>query len=90
MIIWRLFVILAILTLARIVLGWIFPPKRTVKPPRGPVREGVAPKRMVKDPQCGMYVASELAIEARTASGSLFFCSEKCRDSYVKQIEQRG
>jgi len=89
MIIWRLFLILMLLTLARVVFSWIFSPKRSVKSPHGPVRQA-ASKRMVKDPQCGMYVASELAVEARTAGGSLFFCSERCRDSYVRQIERRG
>ena len=89
MILWRLFLLLMLLTLARVVFAWIFSPKRTVKSPRGPVRQPAA-RRMVKDPHCGMYVAPELAVEARTASGNLFFCSEKCRDSYVRQIERRG
>jgi YHS domain-containing protein len=90
--IWRLFLLLMALTAVRYVLARIFPTKRAPQPRNPDRRAGrqAVSKRMVKDPQCGMYVAPELAVEARTAAGSLFFCSKECRDSYVRQIERRG
>ncbi|HXK59789.1 MAG TPA: hypothetical protein PLP42_07815, partial [Acidobacteriota bacterium] len=74
--IWRLFVILLLLTLLRWALARIFgagPRKIRTRQPRGvgPVSSG----RMVKDPQCGMYLAPELALEVRRPEGSLYFCS---------------
>ena len=93
MIIWRLFLVLMALTAVRYILAKVFPAKRAAAPSRRSDRQSerqVASKSMVKDPQCGMYVAPELAVEARTAAGSLFFCSKECRDSYVRQIERRG
>ncbi len=39
---------------------------------------------MVKDPQCGMYVATDLAITARRKDQTLHFCSEDCRDKFLQ------
>ncbi len=39
---------------------------------------------MVKDPQCGIYVASELALPLRTGRETLHFCSGDCRDAYLR------
>ncbi len=39
---------------------------------------------MVKDPQCGMYVATDLAITARSKDQTLHFCSEDCRDKFLQ------
>jgi len=38
--------------------------------------------RMVKDPQCGMYVASSLAVSVQEKGQTLFFCSEDCRAAW--------
>lgn len=43
----------------------------------------------VKDPQCGMYVASDLAIAARPGGETVYFCSEKCRDEFLKTDSAR-
>lgn len=37
----------------------------------------------VKDPQCGMYVASSLAITSRLDGKLYHFCSAECRDRYL-------
>lgn len=39
----------------------------------------------VRDPQCGMYVATDLAIQANQETETLYFCSESCRDAYLSQ-----
>ncbi len=82
--IWRLLIVLLLLTVLRWALGYIFgsgPRKvRTSGQPRIPKSS----KHMVKDPQCGMYLAPELAVEMRSAGGSLYFCSRECQENYAK------
>jgi YHS domain-containing protein len=41
-----------------------------------------ASARMVKDPVCGMYMDSRLAVQVSTRRGPVFFCSEDCRNRY--------
>ncbi len=41
-----------------------------------------------KDPQCGIYIADELAVLARSGAETHYFCSIACRDQYLE--EQRG
>ena len=41
--------------------------------------------RMVKDPQCGIYVATDLAVRTRTKDTNLYFCSEECRDKFLRR-----
>lgn len=37
-----------------------------------------------KDPQCGIYVAEELAVKALASSGQQhYFCSVECRDRFL-------
>lgn len=38
---------------------------------------------MLKDPHCGMYVAKDLAVSARSGKETFYFCSDECRDSYL-------
>ncbi|MFB3902486.1 MAG: hypothetical protein ACE15E_03475 [Acidobacteriota bacterium] len=82
--IWRLLLILLILTAIRWALAWIFgsaPRKMRTGAQRQVPKSS---KRMVKDPQCGMYVAPELAVETRQAGRSLYFCSKECQQNYAK------
>lgn len=39
--------------------------------------------KLVRDPQCGTYVAETSAIAARHGGEVLHFCSEKCRDEFL-------
>ena len=45
---------------------------------------------MIKDPQCGMYVAENLAIHAQIHGTSVYFCSEKCHTSYVSEAKNQN
>ena len=40
--------------------------------------------RMVKDPQCGIYVATDLAVRTRRKNMDLYFCSEECREKFLR------
>jgi YHS domain-containing protein len=45
-------------------------------------------RRLVRDPQCGMHVAEELAVRVSTGSEVIHFCSEACRDQYLQQTQK--
>ena len=38
---------------------------------------------MVKDPVCGMYMDSRLAVRLEGTGGESYFCSEECRKKYL-------
>ncbi len=41
-------------------------------------------KNMVKDPVCGMYMDSRLAIRLENRKGIFYFCSEDCRKKFLE------
>jgi len=46
---------------------------------------GIISNNMVKDPVCGMYMDSRLAVRLDSRDESHFFCSEECKNKYVRQ-----
>ncbi len=84
----RLFLILLVLTLVRSLVARLFNPKGSRQRSR-PSKRTVKRKRtieghMVKDPECGIYVATDLAVTARSKDQTLHFCSEDCRDKFLQ------
>jgi YHS domain-containing protein len=49
----------------------------------GETQSGVAARRLVRDPVCGMHVAEVLAVPLRESGELVHFCSSACRDKYV-------
>ena len=45
---------------------------------------------MVKDPVCGMYMDSRLAVRLEGDKEVLYFCSEDCRKKYLKKPPDEG
>ena len=46
---------------------------------------------MVKDPVCGMYMDSRLAVQLEDRKESLYFCSEECKNKYIdRNAEGKG
>jgi|SRR6516225_1900870 hypothetical protein len=45
-------------------------------------------RRLVRDPQCGMHVAEELAIPVKMGNEMVHFCSPECRDRYLQQTQK--
>jgi len=39
--------------------------------------------KLVRDPQCGTYVAEHTSVTASLSGATLHFCSERCRDEYL-------
>lgn len=69
------------------VARWMASRLRGIK--RGPAASGRTPPRatrgkMIRDPHCGTFVAPELAVPLSHSGETLFFCSQSCRDDYLK------
>ena len=47
-----------------------------------------AGRRLVRDPQCGMHIAEELAIPVRMENELIHFCSPECRDRYLHETRK--
>ena len=45
--------------------------------------------KMIKDPQCGMYVAEDLAVQTQVEGTTIYFCSEECHIRYVSELKNR-
>jgi YHS domain-containing protein len=58
-----------------------------VRAEAGDTQSGVAPRRLVRDPVCGMHVAEALAIPLRDRGELMHFCSAACRDKYVNSTQ---
>lgn len=40
---------------------------------------------LIQDPQCGTYFLRQRGIGARIKGREVYFCSENCRDDYLKE-----
>jgi YHS domain-containing protein len=54
----------------------------------GDTQSGVAARRLVRDPVCGMHVAEVLAVPLRESGELVHFCSTACRDKYVSSTQR--
>ena len=48
------------------------------------------PRKLVRDPICGVYLAEVLAIPLRDGGELRHFCSKACRDKYTAQMQRRA
>jgi uncharacterized protein len=78
-----LFVVLWVLW--RFVGSFLSHPKR---PDAAEKPEG-ASNNMVKDPVCGMYMDSRLAVRFEHRRESFYFCSEECKNKYLGKDNKR-
>ena len=58
--------------------------RNSKKPQPAKNTEGTG-NRMVKDPVCGMYMDSRLAVRVDNKSEAFYFCSEDCRNKYLSR-----
>jgi len=54
----------------------------------GDAQSGVAARKLVRDPVCGMHVAEVLAVPLRESGELVHFCSVACRDKYVSGTQR--
>jgi uncharacterized protein len=54
--------------------------------------EGSSPENteLIKDPQCGAYFLRQRGVAAQVEGKTVFFCSEGCRDGYIRDQQQRS
>jgi YHS domain-containing protein len=51
---------------------------------------GKPSQKMVKDPVCGMYMDSRLAVRLDGGEEVLYFCSEECKNKYISASSGAG
>lgn len=44
---------------------------------------------MTKDPACGTYFLKSQGVSARVGGEVLYFCSEECKDRYLKERREQ-
>jgi YHS domain-containing protein len=84
----RILLFLVLVSVIRLLLTRVFSPLLKVhsRPRAGSGRtRGTVAGQMIKDPQCGMYVATDLAMTTRVNGKTLYFCSEECRDNFINE-----
>lgn len=78
---------LAVLLLIRMIVNALFAGRRRAptapRPPRAPQERSLG--ELVRDPNCGTYVAKASAIAVGSGDNARYFCSEKCRDEYARK-----
>ena len=78
---------LAVLLLIRLIVNALFAGRRSSptapRPPRAPQERSLG--ELVRDPNCGTYVAKASAIAVGSGDNARYFCSEKCRDEYARK-----
>jgi YHS domain-containing protein len=52
--------------------------------PLSPLR----PMPLFRDPICGTYVSAEISLRAASAGQDVHFCSQECRDRYLRSERQ--
>ena len=55
-----------------------------------PAQGGLAARKLVRDPVCGMHVAEQLSIPLREGRELVHFCSMECRDKYAKNAQRKA
>jgi YHS domain-containing protein len=70
----------------RFLAAFIVAPKQT-----GPKSDSASPaNQMVKDPVCGMYMDSRLAVLLKKRNEAFYFCSEECKKKYLSKSAGEG
>ena len=83
----RLFLLIFALWLLRRFLGTFMGNPQKAKPKNGPAGPS---NYMVKDPVCGMYMDSRLAVRLERKKEEFYFCSEECKNKYLSDPKREG
>ena len=60
----------------------------TAKRTGAPKTSQRASSHMVKDPVCGMYMDSRLAVRLETGGEVIYFCSEECKRKFLAKSSE--
>lgn len=64
--------------------------KKNEEAEKAEMERKVACGEMVKDPECGTWVAVDSSISVRDGEKIYHFCSYECRDKFLKSLEAGG
>jgi YHS domain-containing protein len=82
------FIVVLVLWMLRRPLAKLF---GTSRPNQASGDSAAGTNSMVKDPVCGMYMDSRLAVRMEKRKETLYFCSEECKGKYVEHpTEETG
>jgi hypothetical protein len=56
-----------------------------VPPDDKPEQQASREAELIQDPQCGTYFLRQRGVPARISDETLYFCSEACRDKYLRK-----
>jgi uncharacterized protein len=79
-IIFRILGVIFFVWLFRRLLSSLLGGSKKSQPSENPVN---ASNQMVKDPVCGMYMDSRLAVRLENRRENYYFCSEECKEKYL-------
>src|SRR5712692_5533425 len=81
-----LFFFIVLMLLWRMIRALLFGHRSPPQPasPSGASQTPPAIGKTVRDPVCGTYVATELAIPGPSGGDPVYFCSEECKRNYRK------
>ena len=68
---------------------WLKKLKNDKEEERKETERKVAAGEMVKDPECGAYVAVDQAVTVRDGDNVYYFCGYDCRDKFLERLENR-
>jgi YHS domain-containing protein len=83
----RIFSLVFILWLVKRLLAAVFGGPKPKMPGNDKSRPA---QKMVKDPVCGMYMDSRLAVRMENRNDIVYFCSEECRKKYLEGSSGAG
>lgn len=83
----RIFSLVFFLWLLKRLLAAILGGPKPGKPWDNPAKSA---QKMVKDPVCGMYMDSRLAVRLENKNEILHFCSEECKQKYLSGSSGEG
>jgi len=79
-------------TLLRRAIGWMVRGAIGAPSPGadkfGAPQDTGTPRRLVRDPVCGMHVAEEVSLPLQDGNEVVRFCSEACRDAYAGEARK--
>lgn len=88
-----LIIFVGLMLLARLALSKIFGSSAGSRPQarRKSGKQKSIRGQTFKDPHCGIYVASSLAVSHEIGGKELYFCSTRCRDEYLaEQLQSKA
>ena len=83
----KVFSVLLMIWLFRRILSVLFRASKKPEPAENSVNKA---QHMVKDPVCGMYMDSRLAVRMERDNEAYYFCSEDCKNKYLNRSSGDG